>query len=73
VCQAHFYGSWKKITNSSLFTEGACGFGEYGRTVNDGSVAGVSRLWRNGSGCGACYQVILMVLSNKKKKLLYLS
>lgn len=36
---------------------GACGFGEYGRTVNDGSVAGVSRLWKNGSGCGACYQV----------------
>ncbi|PNX74426.1 expansin b1-like protein, partial [Trifolium pratense] len=36
---------------------GACGFGEYGRTVNDGSVAGVSKLWKNGSGCGACYQV----------------
>ncbi|XP_057725919.1 expansin-like B1 isoform X3 [Arachis stenosperma] len=35
---------------------GACGFGEYGRTVNDGSVAAVSRLWRNGTGCGACYQ-----------------
>ncbi|WJX94801.1 hypothetical protein P8452_76183 [Trifolium repens] len=36
---------------------GACGFGEYGRTVNDGSVAGVSKLWKNGSGCGSCYQV----------------
>ncbi|KAH7514251.1 expansin-like B1 [Ziziphus jujuba] len=36
---------------------GACGFGEYGRTVNDGNVAGVSRLYRNGTGCGACYQV----------------
>ena len=36
---------------------GACGYGEYGRTVNDGSVAGVSGLWKNGSGCGACYQV----------------
>ncbi|KAJ7944676.1 Expansin-like protein [Quillaja saponaria] len=36
---------------------GACGFGEYGRTVYDGSVSGVSRLFRNGSGCGACYQV----------------
>lgn len=40
---------------------GACGFGEYGRTVNDGSVAGVSRLWRNGSGCGACYQVLFFL------------
>ena len=37
---------------------GACGFGDYGRTVNDGSVAGVSRLWNNGSGCGACYRVL---------------
>ncbi|KAI9089152.1 hypothetical protein K1719_029431 [Acacia pycnantha] len=36
---------------------GACGYSEYGRTVNDGSVAGVSGLWKNGSGCGACYQV----------------
>ncbi|KAH7514268.1 hypothetical protein FEM48_Zijuj11G0070700 [Ziziphus jujuba var. spinosa] len=36
---------------------GACGFGEYGRTVNYGNVAGVSRLYRNGTGCGACYQV----------------
>ncbi|KAG2679975.1 hypothetical protein I3760_11G077000 [Carya illinoinensis] len=36
---------------------GACGFGEFGRTVNDGSVTGVSRLYRNGTGCGACYQV----------------
>ncbi|KAJ7952587.1 Expansin-like protein [Quillaja saponaria] len=36
---------------------GACGFGEFGRTVNDGSVSGVSRLYRGGSGCGACYQV----------------
>jgi hypothetical protein len=37
---------------------GACGFGEFGRTVNDGNVAGVSRLYRNGTGCGACYQVL---------------
>jgi len=38
---------------------GACGFGEYGRKMNwyDGRVAGVSGLWRNGAGCGTCYQV----------------
>lgn len=36
---------------------GACGYGEYGRTVNDAYVAGVSRLYRNGTGCGACYQL----------------
>ncbi|CAH2041504.1 unnamed protein product [Thlaspi arvense] len=36
---------------------GACGFGEYGRTINDANVAGVSKLYKNGSGCGACYKV----------------
>ncbi|KAM1024414.1 hypothetical protein ACFX13_038419 [Malus domestica] len=36
---------------------GACGFGEYGTKVNDGQVSAVSRLYRNGTGCGACYQV----------------
>ncbi|CDP08340.1 unnamed protein product [Coffea canephora] len=36
---------------------GACGYGEYGRTVNNAQVCGVSRLYKNGSGCGACYQV----------------
>ncbi|BAT75796.1 hypothetical protein LR48_Vigan01g208100 [Vigna angularis] len=50
--RATYYGSPDCYGNP----KGACGFGEYGRTVNDGSVAGVSRLWRNGSGCGACYQ-----------------
>ena len=39
---------------------GACGFGAYGRTVNDANVAGVSRLWNNGTGCGACYQVMII-------------
>ncbi|XP_060971890.1 expansin-like B1 [Cannabis sativa] len=37
---------------------GACGFGEYGRTVNNGYVSAVSRaLYKDGAGCGACYQV----------------
>ncbi|XP_054825648.1 expansin-like B1 [Prosopis cineraria] len=36
---------------------GACGYGDYGRTVNYGMVAGVSGLWRGGAGCGACYEV----------------
>ncbi|KAK9144666.1 hypothetical protein Sjap_004569 [Stephania japonica] len=37
---------------------GECGYGEFGRTVNRGLVATVSdRLYRNGTGCGACYKV----------------
>ncbi|XP_062093438.1 expansin-like B1 [Humulus lupulus] len=37
---------------------GACGFGEYGRVVNNGYVSAVSRaLYKDGAGCGACYKV----------------
>jgi len=36
---------------------GSCGFGVVGKTINNGEVAAVSKLYRNGSGCGACYQV----------------
>ncbi|KAK4423013.1 Expansin-like B1 [Sesamum alatum] len=54
VCsRATYYGSPDCNGNPT----GACGFGEYGRTVNNGEVSGVSRLYRNGTGCGACYQV----------------
>lgn len=43
---------------------GACGYGEYGRTVYDGQVAAVARLYRNGTGCGGCYQVQYLNLVN---------
>ncbi|KAI3453449.1 hypothetical protein Pfo_010112 [Paulownia fortunei] len=51
--RATYYGSPDCFGNPT----GACGFGDYGRTVNNGVVSGVSRLYRNGTGCGACYQV----------------
>ena len=41
----------------NVHAAGACGFGGYGGTVNDANVAGVSRLFKNGTGCGSCYQV----------------
>ncbi|KAA8526002.1 hypothetical protein F0562_007898 [Nyssa sinensis] len=51
--RATFYASPDSLGNPT----GACGFGEYGRTVNGGEVSGVSGLYKNGTGCGACYQV----------------
>eukprot|EP00253_Pinus_taeda_P005837 PITA_05837 len=41
-----------------LGTEGgACGYGFFGRNLNRGDVAAVAQLYRNGTGCGACYKV----------------
>ncbi|KAH1106469.1 hypothetical protein J1N35_010237 [Gossypium stocksii] len=51
--RATYYGSSDGLGTTS----GACGFGEYGRNISSGNVAGVFRLYKNGVGCGACYQV----------------
>ncbi|XP_052210623.1 expansin-like B1 [Diospyros lotus] len=51
--RATYYRSPDNLGTST----GACGYGEFGRRVNGANVAGVSMLYRNGSGCGACYQV----------------
>jgi hypothetical protein len=37
--------------------KGACSYGTFGATINGGDVSAVSNLFRNGVGCGACYQV----------------
>ncbi|MFS7995820.1 putative expansin/pollen allergen, DPBB domain, expansin/Lol pI, RlpA-like domain superfamily [Helianthus anomalus] len=52
--RATYYGSPDCLGTPT----GACGYKEYGSTVNGGEVTGVSyKLFKNGTGCGACYQV----------------
>ncbi|XP_059277694.1 expansin-like B1 [Lycium ferocissimum] len=53
TAKATFYGNVGHLVNPS----GTCGYGEYGRTVNSGAFCGVSKLYNNGTSCGACYQV----------------
>ncbi|MED6119579.1 hypothetical protein PIB30_013013 [Stylosanthes scabra] len=60
LCSAAFTKSRATYysTSDGLGTPtGRCGYGDYGRTVDGGRVAGVSNLWRDGVGCGVCYQV----------------
>lgn len=51
--KATYYGS----SSCKAFPFGACGYGLYGKTVNNGYFAGVSKLYKGGIGCGACFHI----------------
>ncbi|KAM3233321.1 expansin-like B1 [Capsicum annuum] len=54
VPKASYYSTPDGMGTSS----GACGYGVYGKDVNNGDVCTASRrLYKNGAACGACYQV----------------
>eukprot|EP01018_Ginkgo_biloba_P016512 Gb_19114 [translate_table: standard] len=51
--RATFYGSVDYLGTPG----GACGYKSFGRNLNGGDVAAVAFLYRDGAGCGACYQI----------------
>ncbi|BFG31148.1 hypothetical protein CerSpe_174220 [Prunus speciosa] len=56
-CFVHSRASYYPNSEAQGTEIGACGFGSFGATINGGDVSAASDLYRNGVGCGACYQV----------------
>ncbi|KAK6251004.1 Expansin [Theobroma cacao] len=56
-CFTHSRAAYYPNSDEHGTDVGACGFGSFGATINGGDVSTASELYRNGVGCGACYQV----------------
>nr|GMC83069.1 expansin-like B1 [Ipomoea batatas] len=58
-CLAVLIGTFLVIQSpgDAATCSGHCGFGTFGATMNGGDVSAASNLYRDGLGCGACYQV----------------
>ncbi|KAE9606852.1 hypothetical protein Lal_00025708 [Lupinus albus] len=56
-CFVHSRATYYPNSEDQGTDVGACGFGSFGATLNGGDVSAASNLYRDGVGCGACYQV----------------
>lgn len=56
-CFVQSHASFYPNSEENGTDTGACGFGSFGATINGGDVSAASSLYRDGVGCGACYQV----------------
>ncbi|KAF9626406.1 hypothetical protein IFM89_033225 [Coptis chinensis] len=56
-CFTHSRAAYYPNSDERGTEAGACGFGSFGATINGGDVSTASVLYRDGVGCGACYQV----------------
>lgn len=56
-CFIHSRAAYYPNSDEKGTESGACGYGTFGATINGGDVSAASDLYRDGVGCGACYQV----------------
>ncbi|EEF33601.1 Major pollen allergen Ory s 1 precursor, putative [Ricinus communis] len=56
-CFTHSQAAYYPNSDEQGTDRGACGFGSFGATINGGDVSAASNLYRDGVGCGSCYQV----------------
>ncbi|PSR91666.1 Expansin-like [Actinidia chinensis var. chinensis] len=56
-CFTHSRAAYYPNSDEQGTETGRCGYGTFGATLNGGDVSTASDLYRDGVGCGACYQV----------------
>lgn len=56
-CFIHSRAAYYPNSDEKGTETGRCGYGTFGATINGGDVSAASDLYRDGVGCGACYQV----------------
>jgi len=53
---------------------GACGYGSQALDLSGGNIAaGVASLFKNGAGCGACFQVCKQITNTMNTQILFIN